>query len=649
MRTVLFIFFIASLRTFAFCEDPVHDLIKRAGDEKDYPGHNQLYIFDSTCVDVQETGLSYMNIHRLIKPLTAEGAKNLATVTFDYDPMTAYIEIRKVLIYRKDGAVEELTEDRFRDYPAPARMIYWGGRQKMAAIGRLEPGDAVEIYLFRKGFTYALLGTDEDERYIPPMRGHFYDIVEFWNEHPVKEKVYKVTLPDTKSANYRIFNGELNTLTERSGGKAAYIFKRKEFMPVEREHGSVALSDIAPKLLFSTSPDWESKSRWFYGVNENFGSFTSTPEIDEKVAEILEGAKDEMDSVSRLTHWVADEIRYSGISMGDGEGYTLHKGGMTFTDRCGVCKDKAGMLITMLRAAGFESYAAMTMAGSRIDDIPADQFNHCITIAKLSDGQYHLLDPTWVPFVRELWSSAEQQQNYLMGLPEGADLMITPLSAPENHYFRINATSQLSGDGTLTGEFTLTAEGQTDAVLRRPFTRHYKAEWYRLVEEELLHSAPAMKIEDMDFGDPYDYYAPVAIHVRFSIPGYALVTSDEIIFKPLTACHLFGSSNAHLSYNTDSEEKKYPFRDRCSKLVELNETIHLPDFKDAAYLPDSVKSSGSGADCEGGYLLNGTTLSFSFRSALKKRVYDPADWPSFREAVIAQNKYNEEYIILKTR
>ena len=70
----------------------------------------------------------------------------------------------------------------------------------------------------------------------------------------------------------------------------------------------------------------------------------------------------------------------------NGEGFTLHKGEMTFNDRCGVCKDKAGMLITMLRAAGMKSYPAMTMAGSRIDYIPADQFNHCVTVVKLKDG-----------------------------------------------------------------------------------------------------------------------------------------------------------------------------------------------------------------------------------------------------------------------
>jgi hypothetical protein len=41
----------------------------------------------------------------------------------------------------------------------------------------------------------------------------------------------------------------------------------------------VAWSDVAPKLLLSTSPDWKAKSLWFYKVNEDYGSFETTPEI----------------------------------------------------------------------------------------------------------------------------------------------------------------------------------------------------------------------------------------------------------------------------------------------------------------------------------------------------------------------------------
>ncbi|GAI77872.1 unnamed protein product, partial [marine sediment metagenome] len=156
----------------------------------------------------------------------------------------------------------------------------------------------------------------------------------------------------------------------------------------------------------------------------------------------------------------------------------------------GVCKDKAGMLVTMLRSAGFEAYACMTMAGSRIDYIAADQFNHSVTIVRLSDGKLHLLDPTWVPFVRELWSSAEQQQNYLPGLPQGSDLLKTPVSPPQNHFIRIKANSDLQINGTLTGEISVQAEGQSDARLRRMFTGSCKSLWKKNLENELLKIYP---------------------------------------------------------------------------------------------------------------------------------------------------------------
>lgn len=101
-----------------------------------------------------------------------------------------------------------------------------------------------------------------------------------------------------------------------------------------------------------------------------------------------------MEKIAVLTHWVADNIRYAGITMGKGEGFTLHNTKMNYTDRCGVCKDIAGSLISFLRMAGFEAYPAMTMAGSRVESIPADHFNHCVAVVKLSNGTYMPLDPT---------------------------------------------------------------------------------------------------------------------------------------------------------------------------------------------------------------------------------------------------------------
>jgi transglutaminase-like putative cysteine protease len=649
MKRTAFTIFLLLIACFVKASADVKSLLAQSGGTKEYPGKPELVIFDSTHVDVQGTGLSYVYIHKLVKILNASGAKQNAIIKYGYDPLSAYVDIKEVKIYRKSGEEISLDMTQVLDYPAPARMIYWGAREKMIDVGRLEPGDALEVFLFRKGFTYALLQQDnEDDKYIPPMRGHFYDIVEFWSSNPVLEKVYQVKLPKDKILQYEFYNGEIRSSVKPSGDNIIYTFTKNNFTEPDHEPNMVAYSDEFPKLLLSTSPDWNAKSIWFYGVNEDFGSFETTPEIDSKVAEILVGAKDEMDSISLLTHWAADNIRYSGISMGCGEGFTLHKGGMTFSDRCGVCKDKAGMLITMLRAAGFESYAAMTMAGSRIDYIPADQFNHSVTIVKLSDGKYHILDPTWVPFVRELWSSLEQQQNYLMGVPEGADLMITPISDPRNHYIKIEGTSKLSTDGTLTGEFVLDAEGQSDAAIRRLFTGNNISTWNSSLEKELISVFPRTEILSMSYGKPYNYLTePMQIKIKYKIPNFAIVTAEEIIFTPLVVSNIFKRAMSHLSVDTGSEKKNYQFRDRCSRWVQLGETITLPENFSVVYAPQVSMTSGTGASFKGGYDFAEKTVTVSENLKFNKRVYDPEDWGSFREAVKTQNKIAEEPLILK--
>ncbi|MFH2142765.1 MAG: DUF3857 and transglutaminase domain-containing protein [Bacteroidota bacterium] len=652
MKTIILIITTLIIQGFISYVNSQADMVKKSGNASKYPGSNQLVIYDSTIVDVKETGLSYVSNHSLYKILTYEGAKQLSVIKFDYDPMSAYVEIRKALIYREDGSTEEIDISKTLDYPAPARMIYWGARQKMLEIGKLEPGDAVEVEMFRKGFTYALLqnNEDDDSKYIPPMKGHFYDIINFWVEHPTKIKYYEVNIPNDKFVQYKFYNGNPDSTIIKGQEKTKFAFTLKEIFPMQKEPHMVNLSDVAPKLLISTSPDWESKSMWFYGVNEDYGSFKSTPDIYKKVTEILIGAKDELDSISKLTHWVADNMRYSGISMGEGEGYTLHNGEMNFRDRCGVCKDKAGMLVTLLRAAGFESYAAMTMAGSRIDRIPADQFNHSVTVVKMRNGEYKMLDPTWVPFVRELWSSREQQQNYLMGLPQGADLMEIPLSPPENHYFKINGSSEIYNDGSLIGEFTLTAEGQSDAAVRSIFTRSYKSDWKKSLEAELLKIFPLIEISELKFPvDPYDYSEPINIAIKYKIPDFAIVTDQEIIFIPVISSNLFKNIQAHLHFDTSVEKRDYPFRDQCSRLIELNETITLPKETEAIYIPSEEKHSGSGADYSGSITLSGKILQISQKASFKKRIYQPEDWESYRNAVKSQNKFSEEKIILKLR
>lgn len=627
-----------------------------------YKGCHQLTRFDSTDVFMEESGLSYVNNHTRISMLDETGCTNNATIKIDYDPQSAYVEFREVLVHRAlSGKTDTIfmADDKGNilkgecfDYVAPARLIYWLGSQKMVTVGHLYPNDEVEYKTFRKGFTYALLQGD-DSRYIPPMRGHFYDIVPFWSAQPIQEKFYSVSVLTAKNLRYEVYNGEVASTEKVEGDRTIYSFCKKDIMPLKSEPRMVANNDVECKLLLSTAPSWESKSMWFYGVNEDYGSFTTIPEVSEKVREILKPAKTEMDSISIITHWVADNMRYAGITMGEGEGFTLHNAKMNFTDRCGVCKDKAGMLVTMLRAAGFKAYAAMTMAHERIERIPADQFNHSVCAVQRRNGQYMMLDPTWVPGLRELWSSAEQQQGYLMGLPEGADLMYTPVSAAENHYVRINATSKLNKKGTLSGTITITAEGQSDRAVRGVMGGR-TSEWQVNLERELLYIDPRANIKEITHTDP-DHYLdqPVSITYQYEIPNYAVVDGDNLMFIPLSARNFYARAMGHLGFNENLEERQYAFADACSRLVEINETVTLPakyrkfvfgSSKNKAI--QSVVHPAVNFGC--GYQLSddGKTLVFGESAMFNKRVYNAEDWQAFRQAVKNQKTLATTPVVL---
>lgn len=451
-----------------------------------------------------------------------------------------------------------------------------------------------------------------------------------------------------KEMQFQFYQGNCASSMRYEDGRKAYTFSTQDIMPTKREPNMVDLFDAAPKLMMSSTPKWQDKSLWFNKVNEDYGSFAPLPEAQKKVDELIKGKKTEMEKITALTHWVADNIRYSGISMGKGEGYTLHNTKMNYTDRCGVCKDIAGTLISFLRMAGFEAYPAMTMAGSRVESIPADHFNHCVAVVKLSSGTYMPLDPTWVPFCRELWSSAEQQQNYLPGVPEGSDLCLTPVSAPENHYVRIQANNKLDAKGTLTGQFTITAEGQSDSNIRGMFTRGWQTQWKNMLENQLLNVSPKARLIHVDYGkDPKDYQAaPIKITFRYEIPEYAIVGKEELVFKPMVLNNLYNQVKSYLRINTDLTTRQYGFKDACSRLVELDETIQLPKGYTLLNEAKNESKQSNAADFEGSLRQEGNQITLHQKLALKKRVYEASDWEGFRSAVNAHKGFGD-YLIIK--
>lgn len=276
--------------------------------DKQYADYPCVNLLDSTSVTVEPTGQGSFAVCRAVRVQTTAGALQQRILKYDYDPLTAAATFKRVTIYHADGTYTSVDVTKACDYAAPARAIYWGARQIMLELGALQPGDIIDYEIDKKGFTYALLSdapqSGDDSHFIPPMRGQFYDIVPFWSADPTLRKVYRVSLPAEKEMQFQFYQGSCASSMRYEDGRKVYTFAKDAILPFRREPNMVDFYDAAPKLMMSTTADWKEKSRWFYGVNEDYGSFTAIPEAQKKVDELIRGKKTELEKVAVLTHWV---------------------------------------------------------------------------------------------------------------------------------------------------------------------------------------------------------------------------------------------------------------------------------------------------------------------------------------------------------
>ena len=122
-------------------------LQKKAKEAEKYASSSEVVLMDSTSVTVKTTGSGTFIIYKALLVNNMSGALANRIIRYDYDPLTAFAEFGYARIYKADGEVINLDVKKTQDYAAPARAIYWGARQIMLEVGKLEPGDIVEIQI----------------------------------------------------------------------------------------------------------------------------------------------------------------------------------------------------------------------------------------------------------------------------------------------------------------------------------------------------------------------------------------------------------------------------------------------------------------------------------------------------------------------
>jgi hypothetical protein len=704
--TRFFLVFVVLLATLLACpalaqEPPVpateadlRALVDKAGSREENGGADLVTVFRRTDVAVEPSGLSRVVTWELLKVLSEKGASDTAELRLDYDPASNEVEILSVRLLRKDGPCVDIPPAAAEDLPQPQDAIYWGVRMKRLPIPRPDPGDAVEIRTASRGFVIAYLGDEvdgaapvapaaaavppapggpaspsasspADERFVPPMRGHFYDLVTFQDRQPTKLRSYVITTPKDKPLQYEVYNGELQSDVTWDTERIRYAFWKQDVPAWKDRAYGPGPSDVSTRLVLSTIPDWKARSRWFYQVN--VGQFEADDAIRARVRDLVRGKHSDEERIAAIVHWAADEIRYAGVSMGHGEGYTLHSGTMVYEDRAGVCKDKASMAITMLRAAGFTVYPAMTLAGGRVERIPADPFNHCVAALKKSDGSFMLVDPTWVVLSPELWSSAEGEQQYLVGTPEGEVLATTPAFRAEDNALVVESDADLDTEGTLSGTLLVWGRGTTDQRLRRELRQSRSASERQAFFETLVADiGPGAVVEPVALRDA-DLEAldrPLRLTVRYRIAHYAslghespasstqaqagrvagLVFVPPVLRHPLQGARFAPYFEAATPQDTDRAIFLWTPRQR-----EFRERITLPAGFSVAHLPSSAHLSGDAASLDVELSARGRRLEVSEKLVVKGRLIPVAAYPNLHEVVAAALAFSADPVVLERR
>lgn len=638
------------------------DLVENAGDKEMYEGSSYVVIQEASVNRVKSSGVTEVDKYMLYKMLNRKGCRDFSVMNWGYDPRSSYVVIYEINIIR-DGKKIQVDVSTIKDVPAPQRAIYWGNRLKMIQLPLLHVNDGIEVRTSHKGYNYALLeeassgsiSIDDlpDEPYIPPMAGHYFDIVTFESSVPVLEKKYVLALPSDKNLHSKVYNGALYSSTSYTADTTYYSWWGLDLQPIKSERFRPSGSDYITKVVMSTAESWEAKSKWFYDVNEN--QFIVTPAIQSQVDNILSasGVKrgSEEEKAAVLLHWVAQNIRYSGQSMGEGEGFTLHPGNLIFKNRSGVCKDIAGMLITMMRAAGMDSYAAMTMAGSRIEDLPADQFNHCVVALKKSDGRFEMYDPTWAPYNTSIWSLLEAEQHYLIGTPSGEYLNRIDYSSPDESPLKMKNIASLSTDGTLTGKLTLKGDGAVDSRLRRMVSSRSKASLESYLCSLFDKVNQAVIIKKYDHGNVNDFQNTMWWEIEYVLPEYAFDVDNGLEFKSpmlnlaLTNGHFFRLANYELPKERDADMFLY-----FTQAITIEEEISLPGkYKLSGETIDS-KIEDTYAYFDGTVSLSRRKLSIIQRLELRRRQIPPDNYSGFRDVIVkAQENADAVYRLERSR
>lgn len=458
-------------------------------------------------VHADATSVSTESVEILLK--TKAAIDQFSQVYQRYSEKMETLEVLSAYTLTADGQRHDVAPERIytqESHSSAAAPIYADHKVRVIVFPNLAPGNRLAYQVRRT-------------RKIPHFPGYFslWETFSLFNQYENAE----VTLTAPAGMPMNVFSRDVqgsNTAT-LSDGRAHWRWQYQRAQPLAVQNRAAPVWTFSPTIMASTYGDWTQLAK-AYQVKAKPAAEV-TPAIRVLAEEITQGVTERRAQAAALHHWVAQNIRYVAVYLGNG-GLEPHSAQSVLDHRYGDCKDHVVLLEALLAAKGIASSPVLIGAGGGpvLSNIPlVERFNHVMTYLPEFDLYVDSTSP---------WARFGQLPAEDLGAPvlhtHDARLAYTPHNDFVRNRSSVTVDLVFDPSGNLHGQTRLELS-ESDEIYQRAQFSQLNAQNRTAVEESFMaasgmdgHGRIEMK------GDPFDLNLPFS-------STYAFQASDFIDFS----------------------------------------------------------------------------------------------------------------------
>lgn len=415
----------------------------------------------------------------------------------------------------------------------------------------------------------------------------------------------------------------------------------------------MAPSDVPqwPMVGFSTGSSWQTLAESYHALVEEQ---LVDANLKKTVKPLVRGVNDRGEKIDRLLAWLQAEIRYTGLEFAEAA-IIPRSPEETLSRRYGDCKDKAALLVALLRDAEIPAYLAMLNAGLGPDARPSlpgfGVFNHAIVyVPPAGDEPAVWIDPTDEMARAGELPILDQGRQALVAAPGTKTLTLIPRATHKDN--RIEEVREIYLDADLGGgrvvEVTR-AWGSADRNHRASFSRLDFDGRQTALENYVQNAFLAEKLTDYTLSDLSDVTQPFELRTESEEARMAYTDMAEAFVvvrpaqlldrlpRPLLRAAIQDAGGGDSSDDEDGEEDQ----ERQFDLVlpepysaEIRYHLVAPPGYRAIDLPDDEERQMGPAlfEREVTESKEGREIDLTLRFSTEKSRYTPAEIRELQEA-----------------